>query len=205
MSLNSAYKSWHKPKKNQFNESGSIKKGATYQGYYKPTHPEKYIGNYGTIIFRSGWEYSFMKWCDFSESILKWSSEPLSIKFVDKISKLNENKKLGLDPNNPHNWTTKNYHVDFYCEVLKGDIIEKWFIEIKPSIKLKKPIPPKENAPLKEQKQFVIKASEYIQNTEKWKAMKEYAKKTNCKFYVFTEIELQKLGILGGQFDYTVS
>ncbi len=206
MSSSSAYKRWHKPKINHFTESGNLKKGETHQGYYKKEylkHPEKYIGDANLIIYRSGWEFAFIKWCDSSPSVLKWSSEPTSVQYADRVSKLEECKKYGLNPNDPKNWIIKNYHVDFWLEIKKPDeTIEKWIIEIKPSSKLKKPIPPSENASLKEHKRFNNEAKDFILNESKWKAMNVLAQKINAKFYIFTEQTLTKLGVLGGRFDY---
>ena len=191
-----SYKLWHKPNTNE--------NARTYQGYYHITNKEKYIGDPNLIIYRSGWEYSFIKWCDVSESIIKWSSEPVSIQYYDRISKLNECKKLGLDPNNPRNWIKKNYHVDFWVEVKKqDDITEKWFIEIKPKSKLSKPKPPPSTASIKEQKRFNTLAREFLINEAKFAAMKEWAEKNGAKFYVFTEDQLSKFGIIGGRFDIT--
>lgn len=193
--LGENYKRWHRP-----NTSESSR---TKQGYYKVQHVEKYIGNPNLIIYRSAWEYSFCRWCDFSPSITRWSSEPTTIPYYDRVSKLEECRKYGLDPNDPKNWVVKNYHVDFWVEIKKSDeILEKWFIEIKPASKLKKPIPPQVGAPLKEIRRFTIDAKEFLLNESKWAAMNAYAQKNNVKFYIFTETTLQKMGILGGLFDH---
>jgi len=195
--LNDNYKRWHAPKQNHYNESGNLKKGETYQGYlhkvYKLQFPEKYIGNSHLIIYRSGWELAFCKWCDASPSIVHWSSEPISVPYYDRVSKLEECKKYGLNPNDPKNWVIKNYHTDYWVLIQKGDIQEKWFIEIKPSSKLKKPIPPNSNALLKEQRKFNNEAKDFLLNEAKWAAMDAYAKKTNTKFFIFTENTLQNL------------
>ena len=184
MSENSNYKSWHKPGKF----------GSTKQGYYTVDNKNKYIGNPSQCIYRSSWEFSFMKYCDYSPSVLRWSAEPLSIPYVSKVAKLDECNKFGLDPNNPVNWQRRNYHVDFWIELDKGDnVIEKIFIEIKPSNKLKKPMPPKSNAPLKEQRRFILDAKEYLTNEAKFKAISTWAERNGCKFYVFTELTLQRL------------
>ena len=191
MGLNSAYKKYHKP-----NMSGTKSEGGTawaHSGYYNVTNKEKYIGSPNEVIYRSGWEMSFCQWCDASKSIIRWSAEPLSVKYYDKISGIAEAQKLGLNPNSPSAWTQRNYHIDFYVEVDKGDHVEKWFIEIKPKNKLIKPIPPRPDAPLKDHKKFVREAKEYIINEEKWKAMNEYATKVGASFYVFTEDHLQRL------------
>ena len=194
MALNDSYKRWHTPKRNNFNENGNLKKGETYQGYYKVQHPEKYIGNVNTIIYRSSWELAFLRWCDYSPSIIKFSSEPISIPYYDRISKLEECKKYGLNPNDPKNWVIKNYHTDFWVEIDKGNReIQKMFIEIKPSNKLKKPIPPDKNASLKEHRRFNIQAREYLINEAKFASMKAYAEKNNANFFVFTEKTLQQL------------
>lgn len=186
MSFNSAYKSWHKPNTNET--------AKTKQGYYKVQNIEKYIGDPNLVVYRSSWEYSFCRWCDFSPSIIRWSSEPIKVPYYDRISKLEECKKQGLDPNNPKNWIIKNYNVDFWIEVQKeNNKTQKMFIEIKPSNKLKKPIPPRHDAPLKEQRQFNIAAKEFIINEAKWAAMNAWADKNNVKFYIFTEETLQKL------------
>jgi len=174
----------------------------SHQGYFHIKNKEKYVGNTSLIIYRSSWEFSFCKWCDASPSVIRWSSEPTRVPYADRISKLDECRKLGLDPNNPRNWVTKFYNVDFWLEIDKGGTIEKWFIEIKPKHKLKKPVPPPSNATLKEQKRFNILAKEYIINESKWQSMNDWAKKNNSKFYIFTEEIMSKLGILRGHFNY---
>jgi len=192
--LNSGYKQWHKP-----NMSETAR---TKQGYYKVKNKEKYIGDSKLVIYRSSWEFSFMKWCDFSPSIKHWSSEPVRIPYYDRVSKLDELNKLGLDPNKPKNWVKKNYHTDFWVEVDKGQgDLEKWFIEVKPKHHLKKPRPPKVNSPLKEVKKFNRQAKAFLINEAKFAAINEWAKRNNCKFYIFTEDQLIKFGIIGGRFE----
>jgi hypothetical protein len=196
--LNRNYKLWNKPKQNHYTENGNLKKGETYQGYlhkvYKLKFPEKYMGDPNLIIYRSGWELSFCKWCDASPSIIHWSSEPIHIPYYDRVSKLEECKKYGLNPNDPKNWIIRNYHTDFWIEIDKGDgVVEKIFLDIKPSDKLNKPIPPSSDAPLKEQRRFNLDAREYLINEAKFVAMEAYAKKNNAKFYVFTEKTLRQL------------
>ena len=198
MAYNESYKKWHRPTKNLYDENGKLKKGQTHQGFlhevYNLRSPQKYIGNPHLIIYRSGWELSFCRWCDSSPSIIRWSSEPIKIPYYDRVSKLEECKRQGLDPNNPKNWVIKHYNTDFWIEVDKGEgVTQKMFIEIKPSEKLRKPIPPSENASLKENRRFNIKAKEYLINEAKYAAMNAWAEKSNAKFYVFTEKTLSSL------------
>lgn len=183
--MNSGYKNWHKPNTNP--------NAKTKQGYYKVDNKKKYVGDPNLIIYRSSWEFSFCKWCDSSPSVLRWSSEPIKIPYYDRVSKLEECKKYGLDPNNPRNWIKRNYNTDFWVEIDKQTHIEKWFVEIKPKHKLVKPKPPNKNAPLKEIKRFNQAAKEFLINEAKYAAMNEWARRHDTKFYVMTEDTLSKI------------
>lgn len=182
---NSSYKKWHKP-----NTSENAK---TKQGHYNVQNKEKYVGDPSLVVYRSSWEMGFCRWCDFSSSVLRWSSEPIKIPYYDRVSNLDECKKYGLDPNNPKNWKVRNYFTDFWVEVDKGDRTERWFVEIKPKNKLKKPVPPPPTAKLKDIKRFNTQAKEYLINEAKFAALNEWAEKHDMKFFVFTEDTLQKI------------
>lgn len=197
MSPNDAYKKWNKPIKNKFNDEGTLKKGQTYQGYYILGRKEKYIGDPNLIVFRSAWEFSFCMWADYSPSILQWTSEPIKIPYYDKVSKLEECKKLGLNPNNPANWVKKNYNTDFWIKIKNpAGEIEKWLIEIKPKEKLTRPKPVSKDAPLKDQKRFNTRAREFLINESKFEAMNAWSIRNGIKFYIFTEDQLEKFGIV---------
>ena len=183
--MNNGYKNWHKP-----NTSDSAR---TLQGYYKVQNPQKYIGDPSGVIYRSSWEMKFCKWLDYSPSVLKWSSEPMCIKYWDRVSNMEKNIKERLDNNNPRNWKVRNYYTDFWLEINKGDHIEKWFVEIKPANKLTKPIPPPINSSLKQIRNFNMKAKEYLINEGKFSSLNEWAKKHDMLFYVFTEKTLAKI------------
>lgn len=185
MSGNSSYKRHHKP--------DTSDRARTKQGWYKVQNKKKYVGDPNLVVYRSSWEMKFCKWCDYSPSVRRWSSEPMKIPYYDRVSILEKCRKEGLNPNNPKNWRVKNYHTDFWLEIDKGEIVEKWFVEIKPAYKLKKPVPPPPNSPLKLVKQFNIKAKEYLINEAKFASLNEWAKKHKMKFYVFTEDTLRKV------------
>jgi len=203
MAFNESYKRWHKPKRDVINEDGSLKKGKTHQGYYRVANRDKYVGDPNLVIYRSSWEFAFCKWCDASPSIKRWSSEPIKVPYYDRVSKLEECRKLGLDPNNPRNWVIKNYNTDFWVEIDKGgERPEKWFIEIKPKDKLSKPKQIAAHAPLKEIRRYNMLMKEYLINEAKFAALKDWAEKNGSKFYVFTEDTLIHYGIIGGRFDY---
>lgn len=50
------------------------------QGKYQLMNPEKYVG-VGTPRYRSGWEHSFMRFCDTNENVLQWASESIAIPY----------------------------------------------------------------------------------------------------------------------------
>lgn len=189
--LNENYKKHHKPILNP-------EKQKTKQGYFHPKHPEKYLGNPSLIIYRSGWEAGFCRFCDDSPTIKRWSSEPISIPYKNPIANLAECKKYNLDVNNPVNWPVHNYNIDFWCEVEKPDgTLEKIMIEIKPYAQTQPPqSPPPQKATLAQHKQYIRAAQTYLVNREKWRAAKKYCEDRGCSFQIWTERTLQKLGIL---------
>ena len=91
------------------------------QGYYNPKNPEKYIGP-TPIIYRSSWERKFMIMCDNKDNVVKWSSEPVEIKYIWSFDK-REHK----------------YYPDFYMKTKTEDGFEEFLVEIKPEAQIKKP------------------------------------------------------------------
>ena len=55
------------------------------QGNYVIINREKYAGN-GTPRYRSGWELSFMKFCDTNDHVLQWASESIAIPYRHPIT-----------------------------------------------------------------------------------------------------------------------
>jgi len=203
MAFNESYKRWHTPKRELLDQEGKLKKGQTHQGYYHVKNREKYIGDPNLVVYRSGWEWSFCAWADASPSILRWSSEPIKVPYLDRITPLEENVKLGLDPNNPRNWKKKNYNTDFWIEIDKGgDRPEKWFIEVKPKKDLIRPEPISSTSPLREVKKYNARMKTYIINESKFEALNKWAESHGAKFWVFHEDTLRKYGIIDGRFDY---
>jgi hypothetical protein len=54
--------------------------GKWAQGFYTPKNPQKYIGKH-TPKYRSGWELTFMTFCDTHNNVLYWASEALRIPY----------------------------------------------------------------------------------------------------------------------------
>jgi hypothetical protein len=55
------------------------------QGKYTPKNPQKYVGK-TTPTYRSGWELTFMTFCDNNSNILYWASEAMRIPYKNPIT-----------------------------------------------------------------------------------------------------------------------
>ena len=55
------------------------------KGLFKPTNPEKYLGDIGKIRFMSSWELRFMNFCDTNPNVIKWGSEEFKIAYFNPI------------------------------------------------------------------------------------------------------------------------
>ena len=52
-----------------------------YQGIFRPKNPQKYVGDYKNIIYRSSWECRVMDFLDRNPDIISWASEELIIPY----------------------------------------------------------------------------------------------------------------------------
>jgi hypothetical protein len=145
------------------------KENKYYQGKFHPQNPEKYIGNTNNIIYRSGWELKFLKWCDRNQNILKYGSEEISIQYYDPVT-----KKI------------RKYFPDAFLEIKQRDgKIQRYLIEIKPK---KQTIPPQKKS--KSTKSYIREVYTYTTNEAKWKAAKEFCKDNSLEFKIITEDDL---------------
>lgn len=55
------------------------------QGNFTPKNPQKYVGKH-TPRYRSGWELTFMTFCDSNDSILYWASEAIKIPYKNPLT-----------------------------------------------------------------------------------------------------------------------
>ncbi len=138
------------------------------QGYYNPINPQKYIGEH-PIIYRSSWERKFCHWCDHNEEVIKWASEPFSVKYFNMLDK-----------------KFHNYYPDFYMKMDKGGIMEEFVVEIKPKAQLQKPKAPKRKT-AKALKNFQHGYETYVRNLCKTEALNKMAKLRNFKVMLLTE------------------
>jgi len=56
-----------------------------YSGKFTPKHPNKYMGDYKNIIYRSSWECKVMSWLDSNQDVISWSSEEVIIPYKSPV------------------------------------------------------------------------------------------------------------------------
>ena len=147
----------HKPNKNSHYHQGAIK-GSKFKKIFGSCKND-------VIIYRSGLEYNFIKWCESSPRVLRWASEPICIEYVSRL----DNKK-------------HRYYPDFLIEC-NNNI--RYIVEIKPYAQTIKP-----NVTSSD-----YDKNNWIKNTDKWKYAIEFAKNhSNTKFIIITEKFFDKIG-----------
>jgi len=133
------------------------------QGTFTPKNPQKYVGKH-TPRYRSGWELTFMNFCDNNNSVLYWASEAISVPY-----------------RNPFTGQSKNYIPDFfvvYQNKFGKQIAE--VVEIKPK---KQSLIESKVANAKDRMVVAI-------NHAKWHAAMAYCKAQGYTFRVITEDDL---------------
>ena len=137
--------------------------GKWAQGFYTPKNPQKYIGKH-TPKYRSGWELTFMTFCDSHNNVLYWASEALRIPYK-----------------HPFTGKPTTYVPDFFVvyENKFGKKIAE-VVEIKPK---KQSIIESKAASAKDRMVVAI-------NHAKWAACSAYCKQNGYTFRVITENDL---------------
>lgn len=136
-----------------------------YQGKYRPSFPRKYRGDVRNIVYRSSWEYKFMKWCDVTTTVTEWGSEEIIIPYISPV----DGKR-------------HRYFPDFYVKVGK----KKYIVEVKP---FRQTLEPKTQKRVT--KRYINEVVTYSVNQAKWKAAREFCKDNSLEFMLITEKELK--------------
>ena len=139
--------------------------GKAIASIYKPTYPEKYIGDANNIICRSSWERHFARWCDHTPDIVKWASEEFSIPYVS-----------------PKDSRVHRYYPDALIQKKDG---KKYLVEIKPARQTKPPVKKSRVT-----KTYINECLTYEINKAKWAAAREFALDNGVEFLILTENEL---------------
>ena len=136
------------------------------QGIFIPKNPNKFIGS--KAIYRSGLELKFFRFCDDNKNVKRWGSENVIVPYMSPLD------------NRGH-----KYYVDNYIEILEGNKLVKYLVEIKHSRETK---PPKTK--YRNRKHLLYEQKTFVTNQAKWQAAREYSKKRGYKFIILTEKEL---------------
>lgn len=135
-------------------------------GIFTPTNAQKYIGKHAPR-YRSGWEFTFMKFCDSNPSILHWASEAIAIPYM-----------------NPVTGKRANYIPDFFVVyVNKNGKQLAEVVEIKP-----------QKQSIVESKMAAGARLVVAVNHAKWAAAKAYCAQQGFTFRVVTENDLFRNG-----------
>ncbi len=131
------------------------------QGFYTILNPEKYIGN-GTPKYRSGWELTFMRFCDNHPSVVSWGSECVRIPYK-----------------NPFTGRDTFYVPDFLVTYQVNGVKRAELIEIKP----------KAQAVMEMARSQQEKAAVAL-NMCKWQAARIWCKRMGASFRILTEEDI---------------
>jgi len=133
------------------------------KGVYKIKNPEKYVGT-KSPMYRSGWEHTFMLFCDNNSSVQQWASEPVRIPYRDPLT----GKQTVYVP-------------DFlitYIDRSQKTHVE--MIEIKPS-----------NQQLLEKVgKNPYNQAQYVKNMAKWQAATAWCRNQGIKFRIINESDI---------------
>jgi hypothetical protein len=132
-------------------------------GRFAMAAPEKYIGT-KTPIYRSSWEWSFMRFCDTNKSVQKWASEAVQIPYRDPLT-----------------GRQTVYVPDFFIQYVDKEnrmIVE--LIEIKPA----------SQTLLERAGKNKYNQAQVVKNRAKWQAATAWCKQQGIKFRVLNENDL---------------
>lgn len=133
------------------------------QGIYTVKNTAKYVGKHKPK-YRSGWEFTFMNFCDNNENVLYWASEAIAVPY-----------------RNPFTGKPSQYIPDFFVVYKNkyGNQIAE-VVEIKPK---KQSLIESKVVSLKDKMTVAL-------NHAKWAAAKAYCKQQGYTFRVITEDDL---------------
>ena len=133
------------------------------QGRFTLKNGDKYLGR-KTPLYRSSWEFAFMRFCDESPSVAKWASESVKIPYKDPLT-----GKLTV------------YVPDFmiqYTDARGKGHVE--LIEVKPENQMKKEHIGRDK----------FRQAQYVRNMAKWEAARHWCKRRKIYFRVINENDI---------------
>ncbi len=142
----------------------------TYKSKYRVRNREKYMGDPGNVIARSGWERAAFIWLEDNPRVKKWASENVIVPYVNPIDKKQH-----------------KYIMDLMVLWTDGTVS---IVEIKPKRQTKPPAPQKRHT-----KKYIREAYEYVKNQCKWEAAARLAKTRKWRFEIWHEENMRAKGI----------
>jgi hypothetical protein len=136
------------------------------QGTYEVINPDKYVGTRAPR-YRSGWEFSFMKFCDSNDHILQWASESIQIPYRHPLT----GKQTIYVPDFLITYRTRN-------NTMRAELIE---------------IKPKKQSVVESKMSSRDRAVVAI-NYAKWASATAWCKRQGITFRVITEDDMFKNG-----------
>ena len=133
------------------------------QGKFVVKNKEKFLGNRDPI-YRSSWEFQFMKFCDEHPSIIKWASESIKIPY-----------------RNPFTGKYTIYVPDFFISYIDAEGKQHTeLIEVKPH----------NQTSIKEAKRNKRDQAHAVLNHAKWEAANAWCKQNKIRFRIVTENDM---------------
>ena len=140
-----------------------------YSGLFKPSNPQKYIGDHTNIVYRSSWEVKVMDWLDRNPDVVSWQSEEIIVPYKS-----------------PVDGRYHRYFPDFVIKVkTKENKLKTMMLEVKPDKQTKEPEKRKRVT-----KQYINEVVTWGVNQAKWKAAEEYCLDRGWEFKIITEHHL---------------
>lgn len=140
-----------------------------YQGFYAPKNLNKYVGKIDNIIYRSGLELKFFRFCDNNPNVVEWGSEEIVVPYFDTLHR-----------------KQRKYFIDAYVKIQEGDIVKKYLVEVKPWKQTQEPKAGKN----KKKSNLLYEKIAFQNNMDKFSSAREFAKKHGMEFIIITEKEL---------------
>ena len=133
------------------------------KGVYKIKNLEKYVGTKNPT-YRSGWEHTFMMFCDNNPSVHQWASEPVKIPYRDPLT-------------GKHTVYVPDFLITYIDRTQKKHVE---MIEIKPA----------NQQILEKVGKNPYNQAQYVKNMAKWEAANIWCRNQGIKFRIINESDI---------------
>jgi hypothetical protein len=133
------------------------------KGLYKIKNPEKYVGT-KSPTYRSGWEHTFMLFCDNNPSVQQWASEPVKIPYRDPLT-------------GKHTVYVPDFLITYIDKTQKKHVE---MIEIKPA----------NQQILEKVGKNPYNQAQYVKNMAKWEAANAWCRNQGIRFRIINESDI---------------